>query len=431
MRHMDPRPQQTSPRVGVSLYGYLSSNVGLGVAARNTLHMLNHNEIPVRTVDVDSGAGAGDVNPAAVPLSRSAREGKHINVFHLNPDRLRYMIRPFSPIFTGGASLNAAVPFWEAPRLPRAWLDTLRAMDLILAPTRFVLDSIQADLGTANVVHYPQTVFIPDGVIQDRARWDLPTDTTAFVMSFAIASDVERKNPWGAIDAFLRAFSSHDGAMLVVKVNNPHPPGHGRHSLERLRELCRPHPHIRLVEQHLSYREVLSLYKSSDVLVSLHRAEGLGLNMLEAMALGVPVIATGWSGNMDFMTAENSIPVDFKLKDISVPETSPYHPSSLGLQTQWAEPNVDAAASAMRRLAQDPAQRARLAEAGRATAAASQARFLAGEEFFSAVASALRSTRPNVETQAAIRLLKRRFVADYARRIERGVRRRIDERLNT
>lgn len=398
---------------GVNLYGYLTSNVGLGVSARNTLRMLLHNDVPVRTVDLDPGAGlAGTDTTMSREVADHADEGPFgVNLFHLNPDRLRFMISPWEKSLDLPGRLNVCVPFWEAPRLPRAWLPTLSAMDLILAPSTFIRDAVAADLPGVPVVHYPQTAVLPEGVHADRQRWGIPDGVVAFATSFAIASDPERKNPWATIEAFDRAFRGDPRALLIVKVNNPRGHVASGSALERLRALCGARDNMRLVTDPLSYPEVLGLYASCDVIVSLHRSEGLGMSLLEGMSLGKPVMGTAWSGNMDFMTPENSVPVPYRLVDIDVPKSSPYHPRNLGVQTQWAEADVDAAAGWTVRLADDAGLRAQLGAAGRATAEATRDSFLSGAVMPQLMGAAARSPRPG--RLERFKSLRSAFAPDY------------------
>ena len=135
-----------------------------------------------------------------------------------------------------------------------------------------------------------------------------------------------------------------------------------------------------IVDRALSYPEVLSLYASCDVLLSLHRSEGLGLHLIEAMQLGKPVIATNWSGNLDFTTPENSRLIDYKL--VPVVSTHPsYAPKIIGDGQVWAEPDVEQAARAMRELADDPALRHHLGDRARADTLAQQRGFLEGQRW--------------------------------------------------
>ena len=113
---------------------------------------------------------------------------------------------------------------------------------------------------------------------------------------------------------------------------------------------------VEIIKDYLSQSQLAALYRETDVLLSLHRAEGFGLPMLEAMAHGIPVVATGWSGNLEFMNASNSRLVPYDL--IPVQDTAAVYGASV-----WADPDVAAAASALRELASDPGEYARLAAA--------------------------------------------------------------------
>ena len=173
-------------------------------------------------------------------------------------------------------------------------------MDVILAPSLFVRDAVLADLPDATVIHYPQTVFLPEGVRPTgSASASPPTRSSSSRASRWPATSSERTRGVRS-RRFGERSATTAQAVLALKVNSD-VTGHGA-GMKRLRAIAAATPGVVLLEKPMSYVEVLSLYASCDVLVSLHRSEGLGLNMLEAMSLGVPVLATGWSGNMDFMT---------------------------------------------------------------------------------------------------------------------------------
>src|SRR5213075_3478239 len=112
-----------------------------------------------------------------------------------------------------------------------------------------------------------------------------------------------RKNPIGLIKAFIEAFPSADDAVLVIKTIN----GDKRIlEIEKLRYAARGRPDIVLKDGYLSQTENNTLTALADCYVSLHRSEGFGLTIAEAMALGKPVIATGYSGNIEFTNEDNS-----------------------------------------------------------------------------------------------------------------------------
>jgi glycosyltransferase involved in cell wall biosynthesis len=175
---------------------------------------------------------------------------------------------------------------------------------------------------------------------------------------FDLASVPARKNPLGAIDAFQRAFSNQSPVALLIKVS--HSAEHPR-EYAAIQEHVRGMPNVYLTDRMLSRARVNGLIAACDAVVSLHRSEGFGLVLAEAMFLGKPVMATGWSGNMDFMNGRNSCPVDYELVTLD----RSHGPYAAG--QQWAEPDVDHAAQFMRRLFDDAAFRAQIGEQARET----------------------------------------------------------------
>jgi glycosyltransferase involved in cell wall biosynthesis len=168
-------------------------------------------------------------------------------------------------------------------------------------------------------------------------------------------SIIERKNPEGAIAAFREAFSAKDQNVgLIVKINN-----FDEREGEKLRTLIGDHKNIHLIEQTLTRYEADSLLACCDCFVSLHRSEGFGLPMAEAMALGKPVIATYWSGNVDFMDEACAACVEFQIRDLGQ-NYGPYD-----AHQHWAEPSIESAARWMRRIYSEPVFVRRLAAAAR------------------------------------------------------------------
>ncbi|MDO9556427.1 MAG: glycosyltransferase family 4 protein [Coriobacteriia bacterium] len=422
---MNPSKISTHPDFGVNLFGYLTSNLGLGVAARNTAHMLLTNGIPSRFIDVNPGGGMqGKDSTFAEKIAADRRvEPYVVNLFHINPDQMLYLLNPFKNTVALSGRINACVPFWELPRLPDAWVKPLAAMDVVFAPTHFVEAAVRDSLPDANVIHYPQAVHVPGDITPDRAAFNLPDDALIFVMSFDMRSDIERKNPWAAIEAFLQAFPEREDVRLVIKASNVETIRGLERNVTHLREVAAD-PRIIVLDRPMNYREVLTLYASSDVLVSLHRSEGLGLNLLEAMALGKPVIATAWSGNMDFMTAENSCPVSFKLIDV-VSSTQPIYSKGISGKQQWADPSVDEAAAWMRRLAESSELRASLGHKAATDARALTACYDSGN----AIVSALETLKPDTVTAAHMTDFRRAYFRNEGKRIARAIVHRIRTRL--
>jgi hypothetical protein len=189
-----------------------------------------------------------------------------------------------------------------------------------------------------------------------RAYLGLP-DRFLFLLIFDFLSVVERKNPVGLVKAFTRAFAENEGPLLVLKSIN----GDLKISdLERLRAAAAGRSDVMLIDGYYSAEEKNALLGACDCYVSLHRAEGLGLTMAEAMMLGKPVIATAYSGNLHFMTPEDSYLVDYTRCRVP-PGCEPYETRS-----SWADPDLDQAARYMREVFEHPNEAARTGQRARA-----------------------------------------------------------------
>src|SRR5262249_30094437 len=157
----------------------------------------------------------------------------------------------------------------------------LRKLDIIAAASHFVQAAFATHLNGVLTIPALIPLRIPQ-VVPSRDRFRLPKDAVVFVTSFEPRSDPERKNPLAAVEAFRRAFPGDVGPMLVIKINNPMPEA----IVPRLREAAARDPRIRIIDEPYSYEQVLTLYVSCDAFLSLHRSEGFGLGLIEAMALG-------------------------------------------------------------------------------------------------------------------------------------------------
>ncbi len=342
--------------VGFNFFGAVSANLGLGVAARNTLTALRALGHPVAVTDVDPHMGRGGlIRTHCTPGDRSADKGRFpINMFHINPAEALGLVWNTRGL-TARNRINLCVPFWELEELPADWTTFLGAMDVIVTPTAFIESAVRQALPDAICVRLPQAVPHSATPARDRARWGLPDDATVFLATFDLLSDPARKNPAGAINAFRAAFPEQDDVRLVLKTQ-PLPP-EVTHKGDELRALIGTDSRIHLIQEFLSLEDLGSLLATTDVYVSLHRSEGLGLGLMEALTVGIPVIATAYSGPLDFLTDQNSELISFTRMPID-PELPVYRPMA-GVSS-WAEPDHGAAVNSMRRLANDPERRRRL-----------------------------------------------------------------------
>lgn len=205
-----------------------------------------------------------------------------------------------------------------------------------------------------------QPLFLDSDIRAARTDFGIPPDATVFVSSFDPSSDPARKNPVAAITAFQHAFAGNEpNVRLIFRLNNAGATYMASETQRLLMQAAGGDTRIGFALEPMSYRKVLSLYASADAYISLHRAEGLGLGMLEAMRLGVPVIATGWSGNMAFMDHRSACLVRYRLVPVSGNHPF-YQPNVLGPNAIWAEPVIEDAVAWMRHLYQHPDERRRL-----------------------------------------------------------------------
>jgi glycosyltransferase involved in cell wall biosynthesis len=401
----------SSDRPPVRVVGYLSSAFGLGIAAGNTVRVLRDSGRDVAVVDIDPGSGrfGRDTVWASLEAPERASGPAAIDVFHMNPPEVPALHEQWRRRVDSTADFIACVPFWELPVLPAPWAPVLNCFDLVLAPTEFVRDACEAAI-TRPVLHYPQAIFIPDDIEPDRERFGLPAEATAFLVAFDVESDMSRKNPFAAIEAFRRAFGEACDALLVVKVNASQLGGAQQAQLDRLAAAVDGLPNVRLIQSNLSYRDVLALYASCDALVSLHRSEGLGLHLMEAMSLGRVVVATGWSGNMDFMGEGDSCLVPYSL--VPVESTHSAYAPEVGREGQvWADPDVEAAAAIMCRLHEDPEWRRMVGDRAAASMRRRRAFVLRAEPIAEAERLARELWEAPLETRAEHQLRMRRLVA--------------------
>lgn len=350
---------------GFNLFGPASSSAGLGVATRGTAALLDASsfqhclaDIPIAGHELGTPHGFEHLE-----CTDCERMPYGINIFHVGPDYLEDALRHGWSRRPVEHRFNAIVPFWELSGFPRPWMTYLQAVDVVLAPSRHIMKAILSANPDQPVIHYPQlTAPLPD-VTADRESWAFPEAHTVFLSAFDVFSDTNRKNPTGCIEAFRAAFGPDEPVMLVVRMKNADLDARYAPTVEFVRQAARDDPRIRVIEGVLPYPELLSLYASADVLVSLHRAEGLGLVLMEAMSLGTPVIATAWSGSMDFTTPENSGLVGFDLVPVRGLQDL-YSPELVGASL-WAEPRLQDAVDWMRALASDPSLRRAMAARAR------------------------------------------------------------------
>ena len=347
---------QSAVMRGAVVAGELSRPSGLGEAARLMLAALRRAGVAQIGCDIGEPITRTRLQatdwPDAMPL-----------VLHVNAPLLPLVLLRLPRAALRGRR-RVGFWYWELPQLPRAWRAGFGLVDEIWVPSRFTAAAMTqcAPSARVRVVPLPLAVVPPQPSGKTRAAFGLPAAAVVVLVSFSLASSFHRKNPLAAIAAFRAAFGGRTDRLLVLKITglDAHP-----RDAARIADAMRGCGNIRLLADTLSPADRHALTACADIVLSLHRAEGFGLVPAEAMLLGVPVVATDWSGPCDYLAEDAACLVPARL----VPACDDRGVFNVK-GAVWAEPEIEAAAEHLRRLAQDPALRARIGAAGRARAQA-------------------------------------------------------------
>ena len=336
---------------GINLYGLFRSEIGLSQGVKLYAQALEEGKIPHTLLNLDFMPELPQ-NDTSYD-DRLTLENKYaINVVHINPLEWRDACGAF-PQKQFDRHYNIAVILWELEELPDEWLDVFNYIDEVWTPSRFIAGAVEKATDKPVTV-IPYGMEVPYDETLTRADFGLDEDDFLVLMMFDSNSYASRKNPGAAIDAFREAYGDNpERVKLVIKINNP-----------RTEDVAFVEEHIGgkagylLITERMEKKKLNSLIRLCDVFISMHRAEGFGLVMAEAMALGTPAVATGWSANTEFMPEDAACPVDYKL----IPVAGGYQFDNGRMQ--WADPDVHDAAKYLKRLREDPGYYREKAEAG-------------------------------------------------------------------
>lgn len=342
----------------MNLAGYLRAEMGLGEAARGIASSLEAASIPFNVVNFEY-LNPGRHRDKSWAHKEGVNEYYEVTVLAINPDNL-INARLMLPEEIFAERYVIGYWFWELPEVPDYWAGAFSMVNEVWAATRFMQDAFAAK-SPVPVKLIPPAVIQRGEAVFTRSYFGLPDDSFLFLMMCDANSFLERKNPLGAIRAFKRAFAGNDArAALVLKINGLE---NLRPELQEIRDEIAGYENIHVLSRMMTREEIDSLLGSIDSVVALHRSEGFGLIPAEAMSLGKAVILTNWSGNTDYMTADNCIAIDYKLVRLD----RDYGPYKAG--QYWADPDLEQAASWMKRLASEPELAKRIGDAARKTIA--------------------------------------------------------------
>ncbi len=333
---------------GVNVIGYARSEHGVGQSTRAFVSALDAAGVTSSVIDFNEG-NLSRTQDLSLEQRFVAEPVHGINVFHINADQMHVAeLHLPSHVFE---RFNIGYWAWELPEMLDEHLSGFRRVNEVWVPSTFVQDAISKK-SPVPVLRVPHAICFTASAETGRRLFALPAGRFLVLTMYDFSSIQERKNPAAALDAFDRAFERNSSeAALVIKTQNAdfHP-----EDLAALRERLAGRNDVVWINETLSRQDVYDLLAACDAFISLHRSEGFGFALAEAMFLGKPVIATNWSGNTDFMRPDNSFPVNFELvrlqRDFSV-----YRAGQV-----WAAPDVEHAAWSLRQAVEDGPLRAKI-----------------------------------------------------------------------
>ena len=333
---------------GVNLAAFASQTFGVAESAKQLAYALRAVEIPFVVNEIVSSHSMRDKTLKAY---MSDDNPYPVNIIHANPPETQSFFTS-KPSSYFEDRVNVGIWYWELQSFPSKWIPCFKLFDEVWVTSRFIEKTL-AEVSTVPIVKLPFPLTMDTPISQfPREKFGLRENTCAFVFAFDYRSEFERKNPLAVVRAFRRAFDSRDDAVLIINTINSHvDPENSR----RLREAAHE-ARVFIFDGHLTRQDYIALLRAGDCYVSLHRSEGLGMTMAQSMYLGKPVIATGYSGNLDFMNKDNSLLVRFNIVELE----SSYGPYEKG--NVWADPDLNEACELMRWVYEHPSESRQLGE---------------------------------------------------------------------
>lgn len=338
------KPEEITSNNGFHLVGYFDSVAGTSVSARAFTNILNSTCIPYsNTILKNPATDIDDVQNSIYHLYHTDTPMYKNMLYFINADSIHGVKQYFPHFFKD--TYNIAVWWWEFDDYFH-FDDAFQYVDEVIVMTDFIktaVAKVKPDNVKLTKMTYP---FIPDWQIlaekEDvRSKYNIPKDAFTFFFNFDYLSSFERKNPLGLLKAFQQFADDKPDVRLVLKTINCNTDSDNKKALDEFVQQNNLQDKIIFINETLSRNEIMTLINAMDCYISLHRSEGLGLGMMEAMYLGLPVIGTAYGGNMDFMNEENSFLVKYSMTKVQN-DFGPYKAGWL-----WAEPDVEHASECM------------------------------------------------------------------------------------
>jgi hypothetical protein len=330
---------------GVNLYGYANGELGIGEDVRMLAHSLQEAKIPFCVINIKLHQSISQKDKS-VNQWLSNEPKYYFNIFCATAiEHSRLITKKGLSIMQG--RYNIGLWPWELPHWPSSWHHAYNLVNEIWGISEYTAKSFQS--ANVPVRTMPLPVELCHIAKLKRCDFNLPSKAYLFIFSFDFNSTITRKNPTAVLSAFQKAFPEETAEQvgMVLKIS------HANHKSKRWRKIKRlinKDKRIYLIEKEFRKSEVLSLYKCCDCYVSLHRAEGFGRGIAEAMLLGMEIITTGYSGNLNFCNQDSVHLVNYQLRYLKKYEYFHYE------NQQWAEPDVSHASKLMQKVYKQKAQ---------------------------------------------------------------------------
>lgn len=329
----------------ISLVGHPYAPIGMGEHVRCTYRAMRSIAMRPALTDIYKLVPP-DTDELREFAGVCADKPSDINIFHINGNEVEQSLAHLG-VNNRWDGYNIVYPAWELARYPEEWAIQLDRFDEIWAPSRFIKESLEGACKKP-VIHMPLACEVVLSSFLSRRYFGIPETDFTFLFFFDVRSFATRKNPRAVIESFRRLLKARPYAKvrLVLKVNGAEMAPEVMRQMQD--ELEGIDSHVTILHRLMTDNEAKNLVRCCDCFVSLHRSEGFGRGISEAMTLGKPVIATGYSGNMEFMNPEVSFPVAYDL----IPLADGEYPHS---ENQvWADADVGEAASYMIQLVDHP-----------------------------------------------------------------------------
>ncbi len=338
---------------GVNVFGFLKGEFGLGEAARLTAKALKKNDVPISLVNFESKI-PHRCEDTTFSASEYEVEEYAINLIQINPQSIdEFLTHPLDYKKYLKGKYNIAYWAWELLDFPDEHVKYFSLFDEIWTPSNYCVEAI-SQKSSIPVLKFSHPVTENTSSL-GREDLDLPKDKFIILTFFDYHSSINRKNPLAVVEAFKKAFGEDEKVLLVIKTSDDRKfPKESSMLKQAIGNLA----NIKIINKVISKEEVEGLMKNCDCLISLHRSEGFGLTMAEAMSVQKPVVATYYSGNTDFMNINNSFPVQYKLVSLE----NDYALYKKG--NTWADANVDHASELLKKVVYNLEETAIIAKKG-------------------------------------------------------------------